>query len=188
MKINRNDLKAIVKECLLEIMVEGLGARVEEKIEESYAAQPRQVQRQVQQPRERRPLTTPFTPAPSGRPRAAAARQSAAVSVFAGQSVGAVSLTEILKDTETNTLPQMAAAPDPEAMMGRAQMMYEGPSYDEDGPLPQPTADDPYPGLTNMSEEQKASVWDRLITAPTRIVHPPAPASIPREVLDAKVG
>ena len=90
MKVSRADLKAIVKECLVEILSEGVGSALVE------------TKRPVERPRvvEKKRTSDPALDTPVGKRTQTAPKFNTGNSVF----------DDILADTAKNTLPEMLAA------------------------------------------------------------------------------
>lgn len=91
MKVSKTQLKSLIKECLVELLAEGLGNNLVE------AARPPRSPRVSQQPK------------PVGQPRPSAALRQAVRESSGGDPI----LQEVLADTAMTTLPSMLSSDEP---------------------------------------------------------------------------
>ena len=182
--MKRSELKAIIKECLVEILAEGMGGGLKGQISEASARQP---QRPVPTPARKQP------PAPN--PMKEHIRN-----LTQGNNI----LADVLSHTATETLPMMMQAPDPErqqrelqSMLGAGNFYGSVPQTPEpeqsyypqvnEAPMPSqfmPTFNAPgnAPGINPM--------WDALAfgeSAQGRAIKQMSAPKIPDHVLDRKV-
>ena len=111
-KVSRDLLKGLVKECLVEILEEGLAGNVSQ-LSETVKSKPR-----------RRPAPDLISMAPKKQPSKAknsAVLENRIKSAAAGDSL----MESLLRDTAQNTLPGMLAA-DSKNSAGMAQRMTQG--------------------------------------------------------------
>ena len=99
MKVTKSELKAIVKECLVEILNEGLGGMTAPKI----PAKGMQVTQPLFSENTRRPAASKPSPKAAA-PRSHSPQLSAAIKAEAG---GNAIMESILADTAASTLPKM---------------------------------------------------------------------------------
>lgn len=97
MKVSRNDLKALVKECLIELLEEGLGSSV------SVASAPQRVPTVEARVRRGERMTL----SPAGPSRAAGPGGAAMKDAIKREAGGNPVLAGIFEDTARTTLPRM---------------------------------------------------------------------------------
>lgn len=105
MKINRNELKALIKECLIEVLADGLGAKLPELVESRQQVPERYmsgkpVPRRAAPPSHRQ-QNDPYLDAPVKRNLQTEALRNAIKENSGGSSV----MSSILADTARTTLP-----------------------------------------------------------------------------------
>lgn len=189
--MKRSELKAIIKECLVEILAEGMGGGLKGQISEASTRQPQQ------------------RPAPHMRRPQAAAAPNPMKEHIKNLTQGNSILADVLAHTAVETLPMMMQAPDPERQQRELQSMLGGgnfygavpptPQMAEpeqsyypqmtEAPLPTQVMPD-IPGIPSGGGGAANPLWDALAfgeSSQARAMKQMSAPKIPDHVLNRKV-
>ena len=185
MKINRAQLKSLIKECLIEILAEGIGQSGKKHLDEATQA----VQEANRNLTARRRVLEQqrIVQARSNATAAAGMLKNQIKSLTNGDTV----LSSILANTAQTTLREQSSAPDPERNGSLfASMFNPGPS----APMP---IEESYSAAPDIPAAQ-VSGWERAAFGRSSnsqmsmmlggLPPPPEPRRLSKEELDRKVG
>lgn len=161
-----DELKEIIKLALVEVLAEGLGVSQTKLTESSAVA--KNIRKQVNGPTGVRPQSMPVK----------STQNSQAMFLAKGNS----EMAKIFADTAVTTLPMMLSQPDPESFKRSLQesMMNDSEQY----AMPMQSGVE-YP---NLAAAPSSQIWDALAFGPQKLAQPIQAQSIPKEILDRKVG
>ena len=164
MKMNREDLKDLIKECLIEILAEGVGGQLTE------AARRQPKRRPQSRPRYRNMVRPEASPGGSGEGGLPTHALQAAVEESAG---GNSVMADILADTAMTTLPSMLnAGHNPPPMPGSAESVVANAA--------------PQEVFGENADRWAAVAFNDKPAAPSVFTPPPPPTTV-RKLSDAEL-
>lgn len=164
MKVSREQLKSIIRECLVEILAEGLGSTLEEAV--------------TPQPRRASPQKRPHV---QYKEQPSKIQSNSMMDAINKQSGGDNVMKQILEDTARTTLPSMLGAESKHELARLpsdiSSLAQHAPTIDLD--------EDPIGVFGAETQDRWASL--AFPSSPSKIAPPPGPPPISKELLDSQV-